>query len=241
MVGFDTETTGVDVGEDRIVTAALLRYDADGSGRASGAREPAGAAPVERTWLLDPGVEIPATASAIHGVTTERARAEGRPPREALEEIAATLAEELGSGVPVVAFNAAFDLTILERELERWGLPTLRTRLGGEPAPVIDPLVVDRAVDRFRRGKRTLTDLCRHYGVEGEGLHTAEVDVAATIEVLRAIVAAHTHLTEMDLEALHRWQAEQHRQWAEDFNQWRSRRGLPGPGASRHWPVGTGD
>ncbi|MCP6451477.1 hypothetical protein NL490_27705, partial [Klebsiella pneumoniae] len=81
---------------DRIVTAALVRRDAAGTRT--------------RTWLIDPGVEIPEGASAIHGISTERARADGVPPPQALEEIAALIAEAQRAGVPVVAFNAAFDL-----------------------------------------------------------------------------------------------------------------------------------
>ena len=47
---------------------------------------------VERwDWLADPGVEIPLQASAVHGITTERARAEGRPAAEVVAEIVAAL------------------------------------------------------------------------------------------------------------------------------------------------------
>ena len=72
LVGFDTETTGVDVATDRIVTAAVVTRDATGT-RA-------------RTWLIDPGVPIPPAATAVHGITTEQARTEGRAPRAALDE-----------------------------------------------------------------------------------------------------------------------------------------------------------
>lgn len=223
LLGFDTETTGVSVTTDRIVTTALIEHD--------------GGEIRQSTWLIDPGVDIPAAASAIHGVTNERARAEGAAPPQALEEIATALADAFAANTPVVAFNAAFDLSILETELRRHRLSTLSERLGHDPAPVIDPLVLDRAVDPYRRGKRTLTDLCRHYGISDADLHTAEVDVTATLEVLRAIVRDDPRLGTMSLHDLHRWQAEQHRLWAEDFNRWRAGRGMSGPGASVHWPL----
>ena len=75
LVAFDLETTGVDVETARIVTAAVVRIDV--AARTSHPTE----------WLVDPGIEIPAEASAIHGVTTERARAEGVDPRVAVAEI----------------------------------------------------------------------------------------------------------------------------------------------------------
>ncbi len=225
LLGFDTETTGVDVTRDRIVTAALVL------------RVP-GASTEVRTWLLDPGVEIPAEAAAIHGVTTEHARAHGVAPAAALEEIAAELAAHVREGVPVVAYNAAFDLSLLDAELARHGLPTLPDRLGHPVAPVLDPLVIDRWQDRFRKGKRRLGDLCGHYGVTGEGdLHSADVDVLATLDVLDALVRQFPGLAETALEDLHAAQVGAHRDWAESFNDWRARQGLVGPGTSSAWPV----
>lgn len=223
LIGFDTETTGTDVTADRIVTAALVRRE--------------GGTTAASTWLIDPGVEIPAAASAIHGVTTELAVAEGQDPATALEEIAAGLASAVASGAPVVAFNAAFDLAILDAELRRHALATLPERLGGEVAPVLDPLIIDRAVDRYRRGKRTLSDLCRVYDVvpADGGLHSAEVDVVATLDVLAAMTLRHPELATTTPDRLHEDQRVWHRQWAEDFNVWRERQGYTGPAAETVW------
>ncbi|MBF0720975.1 exonuclease domain-containing protein [Sanguibacter inulinus] len=222
LLGFDTETTGVDVSQDRIVSAALVRRDS--------------ATTDVRTWLLDPGVPIPPEASAIHGITTEVARAEGQDPAGAIDEIAKELAGALSSGIPVVAFNATFDLCILQAELDRYGLPSLEDRIDGRVAPVIDPLVLDRALDRYRRGPRKLVDLCGVYAVVGDGeLHTADVDVIATLDVLHAMLARYPELAERELDALHLYQADEHRRWAESFNSWRERKGLTGPGAELTW------
>ncbi|WP_284328486.1 exonuclease domain-containing protein [Demequina litorisediminis] len=102
MVGFDTETTGVSTAHDRIVTAAILTRT--------------GGETTARTWLIDPGVEIPARATEVHGITTAHARKHGVQPSTALEEIASILAAAMGAGFPLVAFNAQFDLSILESE-----------------------------------------------------------------------------------------------------------------------------
>ena len=230
LLGFDTETTGIDVDNDRIVTAALVRRDASGTH--------------VRSWLINPGVEIPEAAAAIHGVSTEHAREHGRPPREALEEIATDLAEAFRGGVPVVAYNAAFDLCLLDAELRRHRLRTLPDRLCSDTRPVIDPLVLDRAEDQFRRGKRKLVDLCGYYQVvESGNLHTADVDVVATLDVLERIVGRFPHLAALDLDTLHEYQSTAHQAWAEGFNACRAEQGFDGPGASDAWqtrePVGT--
>ncbi|AEG43507.1 exonuclease domain-containing protein [Isoptericola variabilis] len=202
LLGFDTETTGLDVASDRVVTAALVL-------RVPGVRTEV------RTWLLDPGVEIPPEATAIHGITTAHARERGHPPAEALDEIASVLTYHVRRGVPVVAYNAAFDLSLLDAELARHGLPTVPDRLGRPVGPVLDPLVIDRWQDADREGKRRLGDLCALYGVVGDGdLHSADVDALATLDVLAALLTRYPHLRATALEALHVAQAGVHRDWA---------------------------
>ena len=224
VVGFDTETTGVDVGVDRIVTAALVRRE--------------GTATSVTTWLIDPGVPIPEGAAQIHGITTEHARSHGRPSEAALDEIASQLADALRHDEPVVAYNACYDLSLLDAELTRHGLPTLPERIGREVRVVLDPLVLDRHLDRYRRGKRKLVDLCGHYAVTSQAaLHSADVDVLATLDVLAAITRAFPRVGTMALDELHDLQVAAHRAWAQGFNAWRVEQGLEGPGADLLWPV----
>ncbi|MCL2804006.1 MAG: exonuclease domain-containing protein [Micrococcales bacterium] len=223
LVGFDTETTGTSTQKDRIVTAALVRRAADGT-------------TTERAWLINPGVEIPAVATAVHGITTEFARANGQEPAQALEAIAAQLANALASGLAVVAFNASFDLRILEAELARNGLESLSQRLGGEVRPVLDPLVIDRGVDRYRRGKRKLGDLMGHYRIrQTEHLHDAAADVRATIAVLDAIAVKFSEVNQMDLGDLHSKQQAWHKDWATSFNQFLESKGRA-PDVDLRWP-----
>jgi DNA polymerase-3 subunit epsilon len=103
---------------------------------------------------------------------------------------------------------------------------------------VIDPQVLDRAEDRYRRGKRRLGDLCEVYGVVAtDALHAADVDVVATLDLLARMVDRFPELAVMDLGELQDFQARKHVEWAESFNAWREERGLPGPGAELDWPV----
>ncbi|MFC5908606.1 exonuclease domain-containing protein [Streptacidiphilus monticola] len=228
LVGFDLETTGTDPGEARIVTAALV--------------EVKGGDVLKRTrWLADPGVEIPAEATAVHGITTARAVAEGRPAAEVVEEVAAALAEHWRQGVPIVVYNAPFDLSLIGAELTRHQLPSLSERLGGVPiGPVIDPLTVDRALDRYRRGSRSLQNACLVYGVTLEDAHEACADALAAVRV--AIALGRKYRAEagsLTLDLLHAQQAEWHAAWALDFQAWLRRDKDPAARVDSSWPLRT--
>ncbi|MFF7441305.1 exonuclease domain-containing protein [Streptomyces sp. NPDC008122] len=225
LVGFDLETTGTDPLEARIVTASIVGYH---GGRVSR----------QRDWLADPGIRIPEQASAIHGISTERAAAEGRPVREVADEIAETLTGYWKQGVPVVAYNASFDLTLLAAELRRHGLPSLEERLGGAAiGPVVDPYTIDRAVDRYRRGKRTLEAVCGEYGVVLEAAHQAAADALAAVRVAVAIAERHPQVAALDPAALHERQIGWYRAWAEDFQAFLRRKGDAEAVVDSTWPL----
>lgn len=167
---FDLETTGVDVTTDRVVTAHVGVLDANGRQVAA------------RSWLADPGIPIPEGATAVHGVTTAHARAHGRPAAEVVGEVTAALRSLLAQGVPVVAYNASYDFSLLAHEAVRHEIEPL-----GDPSPIIDPLVIDKAYDRYRRGKRTLEVVAAHYAVPLEGAHEASADAIAAGRVAQAL------------------------------------------------------
>jgi hypothetical protein len=106
--------------------------------------------------MADPGVPIPEAASNVHGVTTEQAQAEGQPAAEVVAA-ALQLLRAVPTSVPIVGFNARFDLTILDREARRHGLEPF------VPAPVLDGLVLDKHLDPYRKGSRRLEAVCEHY------------------------------------------------------------------------------
>ena len=167
---FDLETTGVDVTSDRVVTAYVGVLDADGRQIAA------------RSWLADPGIPIPEGATAVHGITTAHARAQGRPAREVVSEVTAALRSLFEHGVPVVAYNASYDFSLLAHEAARLGIPPL-----GDPSPIIDPLVIDKAYDRYRRGRRTLEVVAAHYAVALDDAHEASADAIAAGRVAQAL------------------------------------------------------
>jgi DNA polymerase III epsilon subunit-like protein len=199
MAGLDFETTGVDPETARIVTACVPQV---------GGGQPAAVA----SWLSDVGGEdIPAQASAVHGVTTERARTEGAPAAEVVESVVAALVQVAAHDLPVVVMNARYDVTVLDREARRYGVAPLSERV--DRLHVVDPLVLDKKVDQFRPGKRTLTALCEHYRVPLGAAHTADADAVAACRVAWRLASLYPELAAMDLPELHAaqvfWAADQ--------------------------------
>lgn len=162
FIAFDLETTAPDPETARIVTAAVVEV---------GAGEPT----TSRTWLVDPGVEIPSEAIEVHGITTAHAREHGEPVDQALPAIIDHLAAR-PDGCPIVIFRAPYDLTVADRECRRHGIVPLQDR--GELL-VVDPLVIDKHLWRFRPGSRKLTDMCATYNVVLDAAHDASFDALA--------------------------------------------------------------
>jgi DNA polymerase-3 subunit epsilon len=175
LAAFDTETTGVDVETDRIVSAAVVVQDTPG------------ARPRVSRWLVNPGVPVPAEATAVHGLTEEHLQRNGRWPSPVMDEIARELSEQATVGRPLVVMNAPFDLTLLDRELRRHRASSIERWFASAPLLVLDPRVLDKHLDRYRKGRRTLTDLCAHYEVVLDGAHDAAADAVAALEVVRAL------------------------------------------------------
>ncbi|WP_372345439.1 3'-5' exonuclease [Streptomyces sp. KL116D] len=228
LIGFDLETTGTDPREARIVTGAVIEV-----------RD--GAVLGHRQWLADPGVPIPDDAVAVHGISSERAASEGEPADRVADAIAEALVGYWRTGVPVVAYNAAFDLTLLSAELARYGLPSLRDRLGFDPAPVVDPYTIDRTVDRYRRGKRNLEAVCTEYGVTLDAAHDASADALAAALLARAIGERHTKVAALGVAELHRRQVEWYAEWAADFQAFLRRKGDAAAVVDQAWPLRTLD
>ncbi len=193
LAGYDLETDGPSPEDARIITATVLRVEGD-------------QVIDSRPWLLQTERPIPAEATAIHKVTTDYANHFGAERELAIEEIATHLQTVFITGTPVVGFNVSFDFTILDRECRRVGVPTLTDRLGRVPSPVIDPHIIDKAADRYRKGLRKLGNTCKHYGIKLGNAHDATADALAAVRLAQAIAAKYPEVGEANVESLHRWQ-----------------------------------
>ncbi|WP_210651315.1 exonuclease domain-containing protein [Nocardioides sp. SYSU D00065] len=227
MLGFDLETTGVDVWNDRVVQAAVVRVAA-------------GKRPATKMWLVDPGIEIPAEASDVHGITTDRARTEGGDPGQMLFELVGLLALAMGRGRPVVGMNLSYDLSLLEAECHRHGIDGLVARLGhhSKVGPVVDVLVLDKFVDPYRKGGRKLEQLCAHYGVRHTGAHDAAGDALASCRLWPRIMAKHARkFPGHTIHSLHQSQIGWRKAQADSLREYFDRKGTEHDGVCGEWPL----
>lgn len=217
MVPFDLESTGVSTDTDRIVTACVAVI------------EP-GRPPAIDNWLIDPGVEIPGAATAVHGITTEQARNDGQPAHIAVAEVADLLAAQWAMDRPVVGFNLVYDLTLLDRELRRHGRPPL------EPGWCIDAYVLDKHVS-YRKGPRKLVDQCAHYGVRIDRAHDAAADALAAARVAWKIGQQYPTVRALSLPELHEAQTRWAAQQAESFRAYLTKQGRTEDLPHGQWPM----
>lgn len=223
MMGLDLETTGVNRQEDRIVSFAAV-FQAPNTEDA------------KITGIVDPGIEIPEGAAKVHGITTEKARNEGLEPAVATQALVSALSTAMQTRMPIVVFNAPFDLTMLREEAVRH-LGHTREQWGEGLWPIYDPMVVDKQIDPYRKGRRTLEATAAHYGVEfpEELKHTALGDVMVTLQIARKqLQQARPGATFQSLHADQRvWKASQ----AANFRQYLQKQGKPADDVSGEWPT----
>lgn len=175
LAALDLETTGVNAEQDRIVEVTIGRI------------RPGAEAVVER-FLVNPGVPIPATASAIHGITDEQVK--DAPTFAAVAQRVCVLLR----GADLIGFNhRRFDVRMIAAECQRVGLS--------------DPCAGARLVDVCRifhaREPRDLTGAVRFYCEDDHAdAHGTTADVEATLRVLVAQFGRYEDLPR-DLDALH--------------------------------------
>ena len=168
IIFFDLETTGTDISKDRIVEICYIKIFPDG-------RE------LEYTRRINPGMHIPETASAVHGIYDDDVK-----DCPLFKEVAKEIANEF-EGSDVAGFNSnRFDLPLLAEEFLRAQVDIDLSRLAA----------IDVQVLYHKREPRTLTAAYKFYcGKELEDAHSALADTRATYEVLKAQL---DHYTDME-------------------------------------------
>jgi len=159
IVFFDLETTGVNIAQDRIVEISILKVYPNGNKES-------------KTWLVNPEMEIPEEAIAIHGITNERVVTE-----PTFKELAKEISQ-LIEGCDLAGFNSnRFDIPLLAEELLRCDIDfDMKNRVA-----------VDVQVIYHKKEQRTLGAAYEFYCNKSlENAHSAEADTIATYEILKA-------------------------------------------------------
>jgi DNA polymerase-3 subunit epsilon len=163
----DLETTGTHPHSDKVVEISILKIQPDGHMD-------------YRSHRVNPGVPIPAEATAVHRITDKDVAKE-----PAFCQYAKGLCEFL-DGCDISGFNLiTFDLPFLEAEFERVGVSFSR-----KGRQLVDSMVIYHQKEPYELGKpRNLkAAYLRYCGKELEDAHGAEKDVTASAEILDGMV-----------------------------------------------------
>jgi DNA polymerase III subunit epsilon len=169
VVAIDTETTGRDPINDRIVEFAVVTSEGQNI--------------VDRTsWLVNPGRPITKEATDVHGITD--ADVADKPT---FSDVMPSILASLTGKVPL-AYNAEFDRSFLIAECDRCSV------VAGRPVPALrrnvewlDPLIWVREIQRNERS-RALGEVCQRLGIPLDNAHRATDDAEAALKVLFAIL-----------------------------------------------------
>jgi len=155
----DLETTGINLGSDRIVEIAVVKLLPDGNRS------------IKRK-LINPGMPIPKSASDIHGITDEIVKS-----APLFKQVAHELKQFLDS-CDLAGYNSnRFDIPLLVEEFLRAGVDF---EMKGRKM-----LDVQKIFHQMEQ--RTLGAAYRFYCNKAlDGAHSAEIDATATYEILTA-------------------------------------------------------
>lgn len=216
LIVFDTETSGIDTDNDRIITCFMRARDGD-------------KIVFERNWVIDPGVEIPDEASQVHGMDTNWIREHGRKDYiDAICEIRNELDKYSQAGYVICGYNHAFDLAILESSyssLEGRSLYFVKN------ARYLDPAIFSRKFDKYKKGGHQLITVAKRNGiqVEEDRLHAADYDVEVTEKLVKVFLnrawkelpGLREGLTPDEfVTKLQEWQAAEKQEWASHLTEY---------------------
>jgi DNA polymerase III subunit epsilon len=172
---FDLETTGVNVGADRIVEISVLKIMPDKTRQI-------------KTKRVNPEMPIPEAASKIHGIYDEDIK-----DAPTFKQIAHEIANFM-NGSDLAGYNSnKFDVPLLAEEF-------LRAEV---PFDVRGRRLIDVQNIFHKMEQRTLNAAYKFYcNKEIENAHNAEADIMATFEVLQAQLERYPAL-QNDMDYLH--------------------------------------
>jgi len=173
---FDLETTGIDIVKDRIVEISILKIYPNGNKES-------------KTWLVNPTIPIPSTASEVHGITDEKVANE-----PTFKEIAKQIYQMI-KDADLAGYNSdRFDIPLLAEEMLRAGV---------DEFDFGNRVTVDVQTIFHKMEQRTLSAAYKFYcGKELTDAHTAAADTYATYEILKAQLDRYEDVLENNMKKL---------------------------------------
>lgn len=224
FASLDFETTGVDTNTARPVEVALLRIGKE----ESDIRLPGDELHIT---IINMEEEIPEEAAKIHGITTERMKLHGRPVSDVMKNLIYATDYCTSQNIPLVIFNVPYDWNILLNEAKRHNLPVWGTPM------FLDPLLLDRHFDKYRKGLRQLTTVSNYYNVSLDGkAHSAAADALAAAKVMRRMIKRYPFFKTVSLEELQELQATWYEEWREGIHKYWASQGKLDQKVTAIWP-----
>lgn len=167
-VAIDTETTGRDPQNDRVVEVGCVFLKG-------------GQVVDKKGWLINPGCPIPKEASDVHGILDQDVA-----EQPLFEQVAEEIFNSMKGYLPL-AYNAEFDRNFLLCELKRWTPTPAPDRELPEAMRAkvewIDPLDWARELHKEHKS-RALGEVCQRLGISLENAHRATDDAVAAALVM---------------------------------------------------------
>ncbi len=158
LVVIDVETTGLNSQEDRIIEICITKIFPNGN---------------EETFssLINPDISIPTESTKIHGITDKDVKDE-----PGFKELAQKIFDFIDN-CDLCGFEIRFDLSFLESEFKRCGIHYSN----------VEKIILDVQHIYYKLEPRNLsTAYLKYCGKSLEKAHRANIDVTATIAVLKA-------------------------------------------------------
>lgn len=162
FICLDCETTGLNVGIDRIIEIAVQHFTFS-------------SVLAEFQTLVDPEMPIPAESTKIHNISDDMVQ--GKP------KLAAILPQvlEMIKGKIIVGHGIGYDISMIQAEADRLGIPCQINK-----ARSIDTVRLGRLFGEAP--SNSLQTLAKHFFVEEETAHRAMGDVIVNIKVFKLLV-----------------------------------------------------
>ncbi|WP_185873387.1 3'-5' exonuclease [Blattabacterium cuenoti] len=154
---FDIESTGINIGKDRIIEISILKIYPNNNKESN-------------TWLVYPEIPIPPQSTAIHGIKNEDVIG-----KKTFKDISSYIFKMI-ENTDLAGYNSnRFDIPILAEEMLRAGIP-----FNIKKYKTIDVQVIFHKME-----PRTLSAAYKYYCKKNlTKAHTSKADVFATYEIL---------------------------------------------------------